>query len=741
MSRRFPKKARKTLEKHGDAGIEFEDSGKHPLVVPGFGGMRVPTEGPAGERFAHGFGDWSQNRLTARELAMLRLMNAITDRPNWHVEVGDPAVVAQWAREAASWELISPAAWDWCLAELLDKAVYYEKVKLTHVFDTASRICKSDYLISPSLLEKMTAEVDALTRAPDLSHQCHEQHQSLPLEGETQTSLVDPDMFPLIFGETHVLSDGGSVRSVNAADHMGRGVRSQEQKWSCSRSPWGRCDGNPTRGMEGVPQRAAECTVCRHFGGSPEEPWRQRAYMFSPRFQWLPSEVCFGPPDARTTGMRLTSYINNLHPRHHFSLYRSIEAVVEASVQPWNEILAWTGRGRTPERIRTYGVQWTPQEPTPVELEELDEIMRAGQGELYAATKARLDAFLARPDNPRAPPPSWQYPQILPDWAATYSPSAAVKLKHRRCKAWLHPEPGAAFTYAEWKAGRNNRAVVPGRAPDWQRGGGQLPPKEDHAFYQVSLETQFARRGLQVVVEIGAVELTPARPTRAATPWRLAGLLSDRIVATAMVYLDSDNVADAAGALSFRVEADLDPLEHVWGGGTGSGPHHPLAPLAEIYGLDSPLDLDGGAPALQELGTVLAPDGRLVAFPNAVQHRVEAFRLRDPRRPGRRRWLAVHLVDPHVRVCSTRAAPPQQPGWWADAGWDRVDWRARRVPPELVDAVRGMIGERGPGRAEVESRRKEMREERERKQEQVMSEEVTAYMFDEHAAIGRKFLR
>lgn len=493
MAQRFPKKARR--EDHGDPGVDFDNTGHHQLLVPGFGGMRVPIERSAAERFAHGFGDWSQSRLTAREIAMLQLMNTITDRPNWNVDIHDPAVVAHWASEAFASELISPAAWDWCVAELRDKALYHDKFHLTHVFDSASRICKSDHLISEELLHKLAEEVEALASAPEFLHQ-YDGAQHGRSEDETQVALVDPDMFSLAFGETRVLNNAALTCSVTAAHQMGWGSRSLEQSWSCSRSPWGRCDRNPTRGMQGVPRGLEECAICRHSGSSPEQPWQKRAFMFSRRYQWLPAEVCFRPAGTRADGVTLTSYINNLHPRQSFSLYRSIETIIAASIQPWNEILVRPGKGRTPERIRTYGVQWSPQEPTTTDLEELDEIMQAGQGDIYQATKAWLHEFLAQPDNPRAPPPSWQYPLIQPDWDTTYSPSAALKLKYRRCKKWLHPEPGVAFTYDEWKAGKNNHAIVPGRMLHWRKLT-DLPPKEDHAFYTVSLETEFAQQGLQ----------------------------------------------------------------------------------------------------------------------------------------------------------------------------------------------------------------------------------------------------
>jgi hypothetical protein len=73
------------------------------VVVPGFGGLAVDIERVPAERFAHGFHDWAQPRLTAREMAMLRLMNRLTDIPHWEDLVLDDA------------------AWEWWVAELRNK--------------------------------------------------------------------------------------------------------------------------------------------------------------------------------------------------------------------------------------------------------------------------------------------------------------------------------------------------------------------------------------------------------------------------------------------------------------------------------------------------------------------------------------------------------------------------------------------------------------------------------------------
>ena len=89
-------------------------------------------------------------------------------------------------------------------------------------------------------------------------------------------------------------------------------------------------------------------------------------------------------------------------------------------------------------------------------------------------------------------------------------------------------------------------------------------------------------------------------------------------------------------------------------------------PIAEIFGVRNG-SLNSSQDAIQELGSVTTPLGRLLAFPNTLQHKVEPFELVDKARSGHRRFLAIWLVDPHYRICSTRNVPPQQEHWWKDA--------------------------------------------------------------------------
>ena len=61
-----------------------------PLRVPGFGDIPLEEEFPFSRRFTHGINEWKQDpAITQRELTMVAVMNELTDRPNWHMDVFD----------------------------------------------------------------------------------------------------------------------------------------------------------------------------------------------------------------------------------------------------------------------------------------------------------------------------------------------------------------------------------------------------------------------------------------------------------------------------------------------------------------------------------------------------------------------------------------------------------------------------------------------------------------------------
>lgn len=70
---------------------------------------------------------------------------------------------------------------------------------------------------------------------------------------------------------------------------------------------------------------------------------------------------------------------------------------------------------------------------------------------------------------------------------------------------------------------------------------------------------------------------------------------------------------------------------------------------------------------MQDVGSIETRQGRLITFPNILQHQVQPFRLADPTKPGYRKILALFLVDPGVRIISTANVPCQRQDWWREA--------------------------------------------------------------------------
>ena len=105
----------------------------------------------------------------------------------------------------------------------------------------------------------------------------------------------------------------------------------------------------------------------------------------------------------------------------------------------------------------------------------------------------------------------------------------------------------------------------------------------------------------------------------------------------------------------------------------------------DYEGVEYLYDIEQYGPGIQDLGRVPARDGRLLAFPNVLQHQVQPFRLAGPSRPGRRKILALFLVGPFLRVVGTANVPLQQEDWWAEV--IREKSKLGELPMELMQFV------------------------------------------------------
>ncbi|KAF3009738.1 hypothetical protein E8E13_009270 [Curvularia kusanoi] len=196
---------------------------------------------------------------------------------------------------------------------------------------------------------------------------------------------------------------------------------------------------------------------------------------------------------------------------------------------------------------------------------------------------------------------------------------------------------------------------------------------------------KFRDSGLQIIVKIASIELTPEKPQFPQGGWHVEGQMNEHIACTALYYLESENITTSN--LSFRMQTSQDIINDGDNKNFDVG-QDSFSWLESVYGTE----FRGGS-CLQNFGSVETTEKRLLAFPNVFQHRVSPFELADPTRPGHRRFVALWLVDPHLRIISTANVPPQQLSWWTESViTTKTVGGAKRasgtdLPPEIVSLL------------------------------------------------------
>ena len=174
-----------------------------------------------------------------------------------------------------------------------------------------------------------------------------------------------------------------------------------------------------------------------------------------------------------------------------------------------------------------------------------------------------------------------------------------------------------------------------------------------------------------MIVKLANIQLTPEKPQYDGGSWHVEGSMNEHIVATILYYYDNDNLTNSH--LAFREEMSIDlVVGQVY-------EQHGYGHLERLY------DVEMDGPAVQPLAKVLTKQGRVLVFPNVLQHRVEPFGLVDTTRPGHRKILALFVVDPNLRIPSSANVPPQQKEWWSELAVESS--RLKNLPTELADHV------------------------------------------------------
>ncbi|KAJ5988379.1 hypothetical protein N7481_003589 [Penicillium waksmanii] len=493
----------------------------------------------------------------------MRVMNSITDKPEWDRKVFDLNITSKWRDEITeSGEDITPRMIDWVIKELQWKAGIFDETGYVQVFDTG--VVKSDAVISQELRQALKDASVPLSNIPEDEKDYH------PGSDNKVVDLVHPSLFPVIYGRTRVLPDR-TIGLNDSIEAMGYGSI--------------------------VPQPTDEQIL--QF--TPHLP--RGLPVFSKSFQWLPCDVEF-----TEEGCKIVSYINNLHPEKHRDLYGVIEKIISKTIPLWNKSLEQQlHKGRIDYKEVEYGEHSEPEPQYP--------------GEHWDEEAPEWDTFDEE---------AWG--EIWEGWAAN--------------RPILLPEPG------EFK---------PRKSSQWER---------------VDLRTNFPGQRLQVIVKMANIELTPDNPEYEGGSWHIEGQLflpvihiwedkdhrpdktntsqNERIAASAIYYYDNENITPSN--LSFRQRASCDFEEPSY-----EQDRHEF--IQAVYGFDE-ANSRGETNITQELGGIKCDEGRLITFPNTLQHRVSPFQLADKSKSGHRKILALFLVDPHRRVISSANVPPQREDWF-----------------------------------------------------------------------------
>lgn len=122
---------------------------------------------------------------------------------------------------------------------------------------------------------------------------------------------------------------------------------------------------------------------------------------------------------------------------------------------------------------------------------------------------------------------------------------------------------------------------------------------------------KFRASGLQVIVKMASIELTPEKPNFPHGGWHVEGQMNEHICATALYYLDSENTTTSS--LSFRMQTSEDLNDKDTGFHVGQDSY---SWLESVYATH--LSCGTGAICLQNYGSVETKEKRLLAFPNVL---------------------------------------------------------------------------------------------------------------------------
>lgn len=347
-------------------------------------------------------------------------------------QVFDPSVQDQWKKDAMnSGKDITLNMAQWIIDELQFKAMIYETTGVVALY--SGDVTKSDANLPASFIRDMKEQSKVLEYDnPDMQYY----H---PGGMSRQRDLISMALYPLVYGTSRILTDK-IIGLDDALAHAGQG--------------------------EVIP-------IPKETGITREDiAWRVQAREdikvrpYSRNYQILPTDLEF-----REDGKwHIATYINNLHPVKHRSIYKLIEQAFNCIIPQWNATLTpLKDMLHSRARIEYHNVEYYP---VPKEIAS-------------------------------------QAPQIHPKEAQSEFDQRMEKWRMEHYRA-IQPDAGK---------------FIPWAVPPWMMD--KLPedlPSAVRIARGVDLNRDYKDRGLQVIVRMLGIDLTPEQPTFE-TNWHVEGTM------------------------------------------------------------------------------------------------------------------------------------------------------------------------------------------------------------------------
>jgi hypothetical protein len=247
---------------------------------------------------------------TLVEIRMFEFIQAIISKKNWKKKLEDETILQKWKEEAGV-QLFENSM----IQYMLDRLNYEISLHKSVIVSPFHKIFQSDKLIPKELKSNFLKSLKKLEKN---EKDWHPQSKNLVLD------LVHPSLFCLVFGRTFVTNKKMKQRDSHPCNWTGTGEIIPLEL---------------SQDINGEEEEVEEDEVEYDQYGEihPNSITMNEDHYISRKYQWLPSEINV----SKDGKVKFESYINNLHPLEHKSLYKNLEEILEKFIPMFEKVLGY----------------------------------------------------------------------------------------------------------------------------------------------------------------------------------------------------------------------------------------------------------------------------------------------------------------------------------------------------------------------------------------------------------------